>query len=611
MFIELGFDDIPSDYLKILSDKKKELRKAFGNAQLFLTPRRIILKFDSKYFDHKKILEFIRCQFKEMKWVGGNSYSFVRPLRWILSFDGDKAVDFELFGVKSSNFTFSHRAIGNKKVYVNSEEDYFIKIANDCKVELSHIRRREKIENFLKSLDINPEDYKKLLDMSVFTTEFPDYVHVDIEMDEVPPKIVEKVLVDFVFVFPIKSEATILGNKIKGFVAIIDNPDPDKEKIKEGYLFVVKSRLEDAEFYIKEDKKIPFSQRIHLLSDILYNEKFGSYYDRAVFVSKIADFISAKTSLGTRSDLRRTVMFSKADITTGLFREFPEHQGYIGMFYLIQEGEDEKIAQAVYEHKLPEKQDDEIPKTELGKVVSLADKLAHVLLAFLTDLPITSEEDPFGIRRAARSALRIMVEGEIDINLVELADFITPLMKDHFEQKGINVDVEQKIGEAIAFILERTEFFLSESFPKDITRAVLSRTVSPYDAYQRVKALVENDFYPAFYVARRVKNILDQAQSRGFLEQAKQANITNDIERAVFILSEELKNSNFVAQKKYTDFLKFFESAREKIDIFFNSLIVLSDNVEERNTRLFILLKLFESIDSFADFSMIEKPQRR
>lgn len=38
MILELGFDDIPSDYLRILSDKKKELRKAFGNAQLFLIP---------------------------------------------------------------------------------------------------------------------------------------------------------------------------------------------------------------------------------------------------------------------------------------------------------------------------------------------------------------------------------------------------------------------------------------------------------------------------------------------------------------------------------------------------------------------------------------------
>lgn len=613
MLIELGFDDIPSDYLKAISEKKKELRKNFGNAVLYLTPRRIVMKFDSRYFDRSKIIEFIRYPFREMRWIEGRPDSFVRPLRWILAFDGDRKVDIDLFGVSSSNFTFTHRALGNRKIYINSEEEYFKKIYEECRVELSHVKRREKIEKTITEFGVNPSDYQKLLDMAVFTTEFPDFISSDLDAGEVPPKIAEKILTDFVFVFPIRGEDSILGNKIKGFVAVVDNPQPDKEKIKEGYMFVIKSRFEDAEFYIREDEKITMSQRIHLLSDILYNENFGSFYDRAVFVSKIADFINARLSVCSRSDIRRAVMFSKADITTGLFREFPEHQGYIGMFYLIREGEDSNISYAVYEHKLPEKQEDPIPKTDLGKVVSLADKLAHVFISFVTGLPITSEEDPFGIRRAARSALRIILEAKIDIDIFELADFISPLLREHFEQKGLAVDVERKVKDAASFILERLEVIFSESFKKDIVKGVLSRSFSPCDAYERIKVLSEHDFYPLFYVARRIKNIIDQAVSRGLLNQDKigSIRITNDKEKEIMELNEKLQKEDFIDSKRYLDFIKFFESAKNKVDDFFNSVVVLSENEEERNTRLSILLLLFSHIDSFADFSQIEKPSQR
>lgn len=604
MIVELGFDELPAEYLRLLSEKRKEFRKIFGyNASFYLTPRRIVLRFDPSKADNlkDKILNFIRCDFREMRWREGEQDKFVRPLRWILAINEDKVIDIEIFGVKSSNFTVSHRALGNRKIYITSEKDYFEKISNEAKVEISHTKRREKIEKILRENGVEPSEYKDLLDMAVFSTEYPDFVSSEIEAGKVPPKIAEKIMTDFVFVFPVKGKRTVLGDEIKGFVAVIDNPNPDKEAIKCGYIFVIKSRFEDAEFYIEEDKKIPMSQRIHLLSDIVYSEKFGSFYDRAVFVSKVADFINAKLLLSERSEIRRAVMLSKADITTGLFREFPEHQGYIGMFYLLHEGEDEKIAKAVFEHRFPEKQEDPIPETELGKIISLADKLAHVFLSFVSDLPVTSEEDPFGIRRAARSAIRIMIEGKIDINLVELAEFLAPLIKEHLEQRGISTqDVDEKIGNAIVFILERTEVFLSEMFRKEFVKSVLARVPSPYDAYERIKALSENDPSDLFYVAKRVGNIIEQAHEKGLLDESKlNIKIKNGKEKELLEVVEQIEKEEFIKEKRYTEFIKFFSTVRKKVDDFFNSLMVLSPDEEERNTRLAILVRLYSQIDSF------------
>lgn len=618
MIIELGFDDIPADYLKTISEKKGELRKRFGHGSAFyLTPRRIVLSVKTQTINVEDVLNFIRCQFREMRWREGVRDSFVRPLRWILALDGDRVLDLEIFGVRSSDFTFTHRAIGNRKIRIGSESEYLSKMRDECKVELSHVRRREKIEETLRNLGVDPQEYGRLVDMAVFTTEFPNFVVADIEVGDIPPKILEKIMTDFVFVFPIKAEKDgrgKLGSSIKGFIAVVDNPEVDEEKVRRGYTFVIKSRVEDAEFYIREDRKIPMSQRVGLLSDVIYNEKFGSFYDRAVFSSSIAEFICTATSLGKLAEVKKAVMLSKADMTTGLFREFPEHQGYIGMFYLLGEGEGEEISTAVYEHKLPERPEDPIPHTEIGKVVSLADKLTHVFISFVTGLPITSEEDPFGIRRSARAALRVMLEGKIDIDLEKLAEHVSPFIREHLERRGFeDIDVEGKIKEAVSFMIERAEVIFSDSFRKDIVRAVMRRTTSPYDAYQRIKVLSENDFYSAFYVARRVGNILEQAHSKGLISETKplKIKITDDREKQLLDVVNSLEEHGFLEKGKYDEFLDFLSSVREKVDDFFNSLIVLSNNEEERDTRLAILMRLFNKIDSFADFSVIEKPSQQ
>ncbi len=611
--IELGFDDLPALYLIELSQKKKEFRKLFGhNSQYFLTPRRIIIKLDQ--YDQNirtKILEFLYTGYKSMKWAENQSTPFVRPLRWILSLDKDKLINLDILGVHSSNFTFSHRAIGNKKIFIQSEEEYFQKIRADGKVEFSHIERREKIRQILKDAGISEDETDDILDIQTFSTEFVDFIQEHVDSEGIPPKIAESIIRETLFLFPIKSKSgSVLGDKVVGFIGIIDNPSADKEKVIQGYKFVIRSRFDDALFYIKEDRRIPFSQRIHELDKIVFNEKFGSFYDRAVFLSKIADFIQAKTGLSSRTKIRRASMLSKADITTGLFREFPEHQGYIGMFYLISEGEDEEVAKAVYEHRLPVRQGDQLPETETGIVLSVADKITHIITAFLTGIEVRSEEDPYGIRRAARGLLRILTELRIDVDFEELFNFLSPLIASHYTSKGIDFSEElisQKLNSALDFLKDRLEVFLSEKFKKDIVKGVIARCFSPYDAMLRVKALSENDFSSLFYVARRVGNILEQARHKGFLETVDSPELKFEVEMKLLQEALELEKSNLVEQKKYPEFVARFDGIRKVIDDFFNSVVVLTNNDAERKARLTILSILFHHINKFADFSEIEK----
>ncbi len=598
---ELGFDDLPAKYLILLSQKKKKFQRKL-NSQIYLSPRRIIIKTQSQ-IEPQKIIEFLTENYKTMRWKESEKISFVRPLRWILALEGENKIDIEIFGVKSGCETYLHRSLGNVKVEVKKEEEFFKKL-KEGKVEFSENERREKIKKILQDAGLDPQSYEELIEISTFSTENPNGVIGKVDSEGIPEAIAEDILKNTVFVFPIKN-----GGKISGFVAIIDNPSPNEDEIRKGYEFVIKSRFDDARFYINEDKKIKLSERIHLLEKIIFNEKFGSFYDRQVFVSKAADFIYAKTHLSSREKLRRAVMLSKADITTGLFREFPEYQGYIGMFYALQDGEDEEIAKAIYEHRLPEKQDDPLPNTQTGTVISIADKIIHILSGFLSSLEVTSEEDPYGIRRATRNMIRLLIEKQIDIDIQELVDFLYPFFQEHLRDKMSEDEIKDKIINALDFISERIENYLSSYYKKDIVRGVIERTYSPYDAFLRTKSLSENDFSDLFYVARRVRNIIEQAEEKGLLSITENPNPKSEIESKTFeeVLKFEKESIELLKEKKYDEFVKSFSKIRKTLDGFFNSVMILSDKEEERKTRLSILYPIFEITNSFADFSKIEK----
>ncbi len=610
--IELGFDDIPPAYLKEISEKKNELRKNFGrDARIFLTPRRIIISAREEKIGNpdelvKKLIDITSVEYKKMRWLKGQNIAFVRPLRWILALSGEHIIPIEIFGVRAGRETKGHRALGNKKIQVESEAEFFTKLEQEGKVQFSHIERRRTIENFLRSSGVQKYNLH-LLDILTFSTEYVSFISAKISSDGIPPKIVQSILEDTVFVFPKNPPEDIVHGKIDSFIAVVDNPYQDEEKVREGYLFVIKSRFDDARFYIKEDEKIPFGERVHILENIIYNELFGSFYDRSVFTSKIADFIYAQTGRGERTKLKRASMLYKADITTGLFREFPEHQGYIGMVYAIESGEDEEVAISIYESRLPEKHDDPLPSSETGTIISVADKLLHVFVSFISSLEITSEEDPYGIRRSARGTLRTIIEKNLDIKLDKLIEFLLPFFTEHLRGKISEDVIEERIKNAFSFLMERLENMLVEKFPVDIVRGVIRTTTSPYEAYLKAKALSENEFSDLFYVARRVRNIIEQASKKGIYDITENPYLETEVEKKLLEKAEHLAEKELVRRKMYSEFIAEFRELRKYVDDFFNSVMVLCDDIEKRKSRLTILTIVHNIIYEFADFSEIEK----
>ncbi len=73
--------------------------------------------------------------------------------------------------------------------------------------------------------------------------------------------------------------------------------------------------------------------------------------------------------------VERAAYLCKADLVSEMVGEFPELQGIMGREYARLAGEPEPIYQAICEHYLPRFAGDGLPGTDVGAVVSIADKL--------------------------------------------------------------------------------------------------------------------------------------------------------------------------------------------------------------------------------------------
>ena len=107
---------------------------------------------------------------------------------------------------------------------------------------------------------------------------------------------------------------------------------------------------------------------------------------------------------------------------TAMVGEFPELQGTMGRYYAEAQGEPEELARALEEHYRPRYAGDSLPTNKTGQALALADKIDTLAGIFAIEQRPTGAKDPFGLRRAALGLLRILLEGRLELDLVELLE---------------------------------------------------------------------------------------------------------------------------------------------------------------------------------------------
>jgi glycyl-tRNA synthetase beta chain len=324
---------------------------------------------------------------KSMYWTEKLAPRFVRPIRWLVALLGEgkhaATVDFKILGVKTGNFTFGHRAKSRKALPVKGFKDYTKKLRQEL-VEVDYGRRRERIIQEAQGAageaagKIVQDEW--LVDWIANSTEWPRPMlgSFDERFLHLPREILITVMRDHQRYFAVEDD---LGNLCPHFVTVLNMDSDEKGLIRQGHQRVLTARFRDAEFFWTADQRTPLRDRRSRLDRITYQAKLGSYGDKIRRMKSIGDDIcvlleeNGTLKTGQAQQVMRAMDLCKCDLTTQMVQEFTELQGIVGGLYAKAQGEPEEIAVAVYDHYLPLGAEGASPRTLIGALVSLTDKV--------------------------------------------------------------------------------------------------------------------------------------------------------------------------------------------------------------------------------------------
>ena len=606
-------NNIPVENLEVIENEKGK----------YIAAKIVIEGKDIRQFIKDSLPELIgKIPFpKTMRW-NSTGYRFSRPIRWIVSLLDDEVVPFEIAGVKADRYTHLHRFMtqpagrGERKEIPDASS---YKEITKLGFVLASYEEREnsiktQIEGFGRTLDASPVMDLELLDEVVNLTEFPVGILGDFSPEYLvlPKEVIITVCKVHQRYFNFEKD----GQLIPKFLAFSNTSVPDRNVVKAGYEKVLRARLEDALFFYEEDLKHNLEEFYPKLAGIQFHQKLGSMLDKVERNGGIALLISEMTGLSHQEDLKRANKLSKCDLLTEMVKEFDELQGIMGMHYALKQGEKEEVARAIYEHYLPRTSDDELPRTETGTVLALADKLDTVISFISIGEKPKATADPFGVRRNAIGIIRILVEKEIDLDIKKVLDEIserarrTKILHFALGRENWKVDFDERlIPEILEFIKTRFIAYLKEKgFDTDVINAVVSAgNGNLYRMYLKVKSLQNLKKNPEFTdimtVFKRVGRIIPENFEGEFdekiLQQEEEKELYAHYRQVKERFEEEINNREY--DRALGELLKL----KPYIDRFFDNVMVMVEDKKIRNNRLSLMKIINDMFMKIADFTKI------
>jgi len=338
----------------------------------------------------------------------------------------------------------------------------------------------------------------------------------------------------------------------------------------------------------------------------VFHKKLGTVYEKAERVATLTKFIASK--LNANEDYCvRAALLSKCDLVTNMVGEFSDLQGLMGYYYALNDGEPEEVAIAINEHYLPRFSGDALPKTVTGKILALADKLDSTVGMFVIKQPPTGSKDPFALRRSAIGILRILVEEQLDLDILDIIDHTIA----GFDSLEIKPGTRDSIFD---FILERfRSWYLEEGVSSDVFQSVFSlKPTKPLDFHRRIAAVQHFSKLPesqALAVAnKRVSNILAKENFAIETQPVDPQLLRESAEKSLFknIDNKVLEVAPLFASGNYRDGLESLAGLKDSVDLFFDEVLVMCDDASLRSNRIALLQQLRALFLQVADISHLD-----
>jgi len=542
---------------------------------------------------------------KSMRWKD-LEIRFARPLHWIVALYDGQVIPFGFGDLQSGDRSRGHRFMAPEEFSVTGVEDYLVK-AEAHFVIPDVAKRQQLIEEQLAVLakqlggKLNPDP--ELLEEVSYLVESPQALAGSIEQRflQLPPELLITSMREHQRYFTLLDEN---GKLLPNFITIANTHAKDPQVVVAGNERVLKARLSDAMFFWQEDRKTKLEARLEPLKKVVYQAKLGTSYEKIERFSDLAVGLAQQLNPGVVEPTRRAALLAKCDLETGMVYEFPELQGVMGREYALLEGEDPRVATAIFEHYLPTQAGGELPSDDVGAFVSLADKIDTICGCFSVGLIPSGTADPYALRRCAIGILAIILERGYALSIPELVAKSVALLEAKRQRPAAEI-----VAEVIEFIrLRLVNLLTGQDYPADVVEAVLSAAfIEPLDAVDRVKALAalkgREDFEPLAVAFKRVGNII----KGGLAQPVDPALFAAECEKTLWTEFQQVQTriTELVTRRDYPTALETIAGLRAPVDAFFDGVMVMDKDETVKNNRLALLTGIASLFQGIADFSRI------
>ena len=550
---------------------------------------------------------------RRMRW-GDRDDEFVRPVHWLIMLHGKNVLEGSVLGIEAGRVTRGHRFHAPDDITIKSPGDYETALARKGYVIADFAKRRDKIvADVVKAAkDAGGEAVSDdaLFDEVTALTEWP--VPLTGSFDEtflsLPREVIVATLTGHQRYFPIADNN---GDLKPAFITLANLESKDPERVRDGNERVIRPRLADAKFFWETDQQSPLGERTDALKNVVYQKGLGTLHDKSMRVAALATLFAEQ--LGEDKEaVTRAAVLAKCDLLTGMVGEFPELQGTMGAYYAAASGEPESIAKAIGEQYLPKFSGDALPVSTPGKILAVADKLDTLAGIFVLGKKPSGNRDPFGLRRAALGVIRILIDGELDL------DFSEAVVAAVVQQPATDDRQGSVREEMYEFIMDRLRSYFVDGesgFSADMFEAVRTRRpASLIDFRERLEAVAEFiTLEPAVSLAaanKRTANILRKAGFEG-IGKLDASVMTDDAERVLYHAMQAAQTdvAPLLSERRYADSLRRLAELRTPVDSFFDDVMVMADDEAVRNNRLALLAELRALFLDVADISRLTPAQ--
>lgn len=544
---------------------------------------------------------------KPMRWGDGDT-EFARPVHWAVLLFGDDVIECDALGVKTGRQSYGHRFHHPESIDISTPAAYESTL-HTASVIADFTKRRqqimEQVQSLASSMGFVAEMPENLVDEVTSIVEWPValLVHFDEQFLDVPAEALIASMQSHQKCFALRNAAGVL---VPHFITVSNISSTCPEQVIAGNEKVMRARLSDAEFFYQKDRQQPLNAYREDTAKVLFQAKLGSLLDKSERLRTLmSDWIESMQL--PREDALRAAELSKCDLMTGMVGEFPELQGLMGYYYARHSGEAEAVAVALNEQYMPRFAADVLPASDLGRALSLADRLDTLVGAFAIGQRPTGVKDPFKLRRHALAVIRLLIQ-------IPHAPALSVLIDQALQAYGDTLNPEAGSMEALRlFILERLyAYYESQAITADLVQAVrASQDDVLFDMDKRLKALnvfvSRQEAQSLSAACKRVNNLLNHADAAHRHMDVQATLFQEAAEQELFRRVEELESlvaSHYVAHQ-YEEILTHLASLREPVDAFFEHVMVMVDDEAQRNNRLSLLARLQSLLQGVADISLL------